>query len=486
MKNINNLIRNFSNKYKILSPPLKASLWFVIANIMQKGISIITVPIFTRLLTTEQYGVFSVFQSWYSIITIFATLNLSDGVFNNGMIKYEKDKAGFTTSLQTLSSFVTTILFVLYIINIEFWNRVTGLSTLYISIMFLELFFIPAYSFWCAKNKFEYKYKGIIICTLIIALGSPLLGVVSVISTSYKAEARVISFVLVQTCIGVIFYIFNVLKSNKFINIQYWKFALGFNIPLVPHYLSMTILQQADRIMIGSMIGKDKAAIYSVAYSVSMLMTLVTSAINNSFIPFTYRSLKNGEYEKIKKYSKFLMLAVGILCLGLMAFGPEVISIFATKEYKEAIWIIPPVALSVYFLFMYPLFSNIEFYFEENKFVSFASIIGSVLNIFLNYFALKWLGYLAAGYTTLICYILFAISHYIFMNKIIKRNLKGIKIYDIKFILSWSLILLLLMLIMSILYKVTILRYCLIMLFIIILYLNKKRIVKELKESINN
>ena len=73
----------------------KAALWFTICGFVQKGISFITVPIFTRLLTTEQYGVVSIFYSWESIFIIFCTLNLFSGVFNNGMIKYENDRDGF-------------------------------------------------------------------------------------------------------------------------------------------------------------------------------------------------------------------------------------------------------------------------------------------------------------------------------------------------------------------------------------------------------
>ena len=102
-------MKKILNKYHSLSNPVKASIWFTICNVLQKGISMITVPVFTRLLTTEQYGVYSVYQSWYSIIGVFATLNLYYGVFNNGMIKYEKDKNAFTSSMQGLTTTVTAI-----------------------------------------------------------------------------------------------------------------------------------------------------------------------------------------------------------------------------------------------------------------------------------------------------------------------------------------------------------------------------------------
>lgn len=81
-------------KYRNLPEAVKASLWFTICSILQKGISFITVPIFTRMLSTEEYGIISLFGAWQSILTIFATLNLSNQIFNNGMVKYEKIKMG--------------------------------------------------------------------------------------------------------------------------------------------------------------------------------------------------------------------------------------------------------------------------------------------------------------------------------------------------------------------------------------------------------
>ena len=67
-------MKKIITKYKNLPEAVKASLWFTICSILQKGISFITVPIFTRLLTTEQYGVVSIFYSWESIFIIFCTL----------------------------------------------------------------------------------------------------------------------------------------------------------------------------------------------------------------------------------------------------------------------------------------------------------------------------------------------------------------------------------------------------------------------------
>ena len=69
--------------YKKLPIPVRAVLWLTVCTFLQKGISVITIPIFTRVLTTEEYGQFSVFISWENICQLFTSLSLHTGVFNS-------------------------------------------------------------------------------------------------------------------------------------------------------------------------------------------------------------------------------------------------------------------------------------------------------------------------------------------------------------------------------------------------------------------
>lgn len=296
-----NMVNKIANAYLKMSAPVRASIWFTICSIIQKGITLLSTPIFTRLLTTEQYGMYSVYQSWYSIISIFATLNLSSGVLFNGLTNYPKDRNRVISSFQGLSTTVTLGLFIFYLLFSDFWNELFGMSTLLMVAMFAELLVVPAYAFWAVKERYNYSYKLLITLTLLVAFGSPIVGVVAVLSTSYKAEARVLSYVVIQIIQGLVFYIYNFKNGKCFFDKKYWKFALSFNLPLIPHYLSMTVLNQADRIMISNMVSTGAAAIYSVAYQVSMMMSIITTAVNNSFVPYTYKEIKNCNYEGIKK-----------------------------------------------------------------------------------------------------------------------------------------------------------------------------------------
>lgn len=469
------------NKYNGLSAAVKASLWFTICNFIQKGISFVTMPVFTRLLTKEQYGVVTVYNSWHQIISIFATLNLAAGVYNNCMTKYPDQKREITSSFQGLSTTVTSILFIIYISFMDFWTGVLELSPLFMICMFIELLFYPAYSLWSTGQRYEYQSKGIVLTTLVMAFGSPALGIVAVLSTDYKVQARILSYALIQIIIGLLFYIYNFKRGKVFFSKEYWLFAIKFNIPLLPHYLSMIVLSQADRIMISKMISSGAAAIYGVAYSVSQIMNIITSAINASFIPYTYKALKDADYKGIKNSANFLLLFVCGLSILAMACGPELVWFMGGKEYYRAIWVIPPVAASVFFTFLYPLFGNIEFYFEKTTFIMIASCTGAVMNIILNRIFIEKYDFYAAGYTTLVCYILFVVAHYIFHRRIIDQKIgKHIQIYDMKFIVILSIFEIVAMFCLVLIYDYAAIRYLIVIAMITIVIINRKRLIDRL------
>jgi O-antigen/teichoic acid export membrane protein len=469
------------NKYNKLPLPAKASLWFILTSILQNGISFITVPFFTRLLSPEEFGLINVYQSWLSILTIFATLTLWGGVFNNGMVKYDKDRDVFLSSLQGLSTTLTISLFLVFLIFSDIISKLFKLPILLITLMFIQIMFTPSLNLWSAKQRFDYKYRKLVLITIIMSIANPILGIILVLISENGGIARIYSIVLIQISIGFILYIKNLKSGKKFFHKPYWKYAVTFNIPLIPHYLSQSILNQADRIMINNMVGTDKAGIYSVSYSVGMIFIFVVTSINSTFTPWTYKKLKEKSYEAIEKTSYFLLILLSALILLLISFAPEIIILMAPPEYSEAIWVVPPITLSIYFIFLYGLFANIEFYFEENRFIMLASVMAALLNIILNLLLIPIFGYLVAGYTTLISYIIYSFAHYIFMCKVLlKYNVKE-TIYKFNKIIVLGTVLIGSALLIMLTYELHIIRYFIIAMVVGIILFNRRTIIKKIE-----
>ena len=424
-------------KYKHFPEAVKASLWFTICSILQKGISFITVPIFTRMLSTEEYGIISLFGAWQNILTIFTTLNLSYQIFNNGMVKYEKDQDGYTTAMLGLSNFATVVVFAFYLVFHIALDKVFELPMSAMIMMFIGFFFSVATSLWTVHQRYKFKYKSLCLVTLAISLGSALLGVLFVQLKSVGI-ARILGDTVTISLVGFLIYMLIIRKNHKLFNLVYWKYALKLDLPLIPHYLSMTVLGSSDRIMINNLCGKSFTALYSVPYNASMVMQIVTSSINSSFIPWTYQKCKDKEYRKLNEFSSILLILVMAITLIPSLFAPELVRLLGSNKYCDSMWVVPPVSCSVFFMFLYSLFSNVELYYEKSKTIMIASTGAAIGNIILNYIFISLFGYIAAAYTTLVCYILLSILHYFFMMKICKQQQITESIYNAKLILTLS------------------------------------------------
>lgn len=446
-------------KYKQLSLPIKASLWYMVCNVINKGIALLTTPIFTRIMTEEQYGTFSVFQSWFSILIIFTSLNIFLSGYQKGLILYKNDIRRFTSSQLGLTTTITVFAFVLYILNIPFWTKVFDLEPVLMYAMFIELLLMPALELWSAQQRFDYKYKKFVALTLVMSVLSILVAVVMVVTANHKVEARVFSDVGIKAIFSGVIFVFVFITGKCFYIKEYWKYSIAFNLPLIPHYLSNYILNQSDRVMIGRMVGNSQAAHYSVAYTISTVMLLITNAINSSLTPYIYKAIVSDEKRKIKKATCPLVILVAGLCVMTMAFAPEVIQVFAGRKYMDAIYVIPPVAASVFFIFLYSLFSTIEYYYQKTGFIAIATCVCAILNLILNYFGIKMYGYYAAGYTTLICYVGLALLHYIFYKKVLKEVGYEENMYDVKLIIFSSVIVISIMIIMVLTYGQVWIRY---------------------------
>lgn len=485
------ILKRILNKYKALSMPVKASLWYTICNVLNKGIALLSTPIFTRILSEEQFGTFAVFQSWYSIILIFTSLNIFMGGYTKGLLLYRDDRERFTSSLLSLTTLITCCFSIVYLVNVDFWTGVFEIEPILMIAMFVELMVMPAIEFWAAKERFDFKYKKYVVVSLLMTVLSLGSGIVAVLLTTYKLEARVFSDVFAKAIFAIVIFVMLFAKGRTIFVKEYWIYALKFNIPLLPHYLSNYVLNQSDRIMIGRMVGNDKAAFYSVAYTISTMMMLVVTAVNNSLTPYIYKAIDVAEqgrepYENIKKKINSITIPLFIiiagLCVATMAFAPEVIYIFAGSKYTEAIYIIPPIAASVFLVFVYAMFSTIEYYFQMTGRIAVATTISAVLNLALNYVCINAFGYFAAGYTTLVCYICLSFMHYIFYKTVLKKKMDGInELYDIKSILVISIILLIIMILMTFTYNSFLIRYVLIIVITVVAIWKRNYLLNSLR-----
>lgn len=426
-------------RYRGMSKVKKATLWITLCSFLQRGLSFITVPIFTRLLSTSDYGSVSVYQSWEMVATYLATLGVTYGGFNNGMIKFKDDREGYASSVVGLVLTLGTLWIILSRILCGNVVALTGMPLMLVSLLFVEVVVKGVYDIWVSRMKFDYEYRKLVPASLILSIAVPALGIFFVVMASDKVLARILSFVLVEAAFAIVLGGCMFKRSRTLYKWEYWKFTLLFNIPLLPHYLSQVVLSSSDRIMIANMCSSADAGVYSIAYSVGMLMTLLTNSLNSTVVPWLYRTLDAKELKRIDRMSVSLLSALALTVIFVDILAPEVVGILAPGEYSEAMTLVPVIAASVFFMFMYSYCSNIEFYYEKTGLAAIASVLAAALNLGLNAVFIPMFGYRAAGYTTLICYVALGAAHYAFSQRVTRVKtgaaaLNGIAIWGLSIV----------------------------------------------------
>lgn len=454
-----------------LSPGAKASIVMMLTQLIQKGFQVVTTPVLTRLLNTTEYGQVALFLSWYEIFSIFTSLCLSRGVFNNGMLDFREDRDVFSYSLYALSFLSSCIIgIVITVFCAYIWNFIR-LPIPIIAFMFILLAFEEALALWSVRQRFEYKYRALGFITVALAVLSPLCGLIGIcLFDNHAAEANIIGSRLVFLLVYLAMLGLLAWKAKGRIDTAYWRYALKFNLPIIPHYLSQHILNHMDRIQIAAILGEASAGIYSLAYSGGAVVKLFWTSINSSLIPWTYEKCECKEFEQIDKLTRLLVFGYALICLAVMFLAPEIIRFLAPGSYYEGIYVIPSVITGVYFSALYFIFANIVYYYKQPKYVMLGSCASAAVNVILNAIFIPRFGYLVAGYTTAVAYLIQVIIDFYAM-----RRVSPDKIYDMRYMVGISIMVTFIGIILNFIYGYTLLRYGLFVLLsmLVLLFIHK-------------
>lgn len=465
------MIKKLINKFLDMTGGAKSALSYTMATLLSKGLAIITVPIFARIMTTDQIGTVNLFNSWYSLIGAFATLSLTSGGYLVALNEFVDNREEYQSSILSLTSLIALFLMFLYSISPNFWFELTGLSQPLLILMLFGFLFSPATDFWLARQRFEYKYKKPVAIIMTSSIIASILSIIVVLyldksGSSMVADGRLFANYIILFGVAAIIWFYTLIKGKTFFEKKYWKFSLTLSIPLIGYSIAAQILSVSDRVMIGKMVNNSAVGIYSTLYSVSSISLLVWQAIHASYVPFLFNSI-GKENTTLKKSTNSLVIIYAFVALGLTYFAPEIVRILATPEYYEAIYIMPAIAAGIFLTCFTNLYSDIPLYYKKTKYVMYPAIIVAILNVILNYICIPIFGYMVAAYTTLISYIMWAILQAYWCKKVCNlNNIEANTLFDNKSLFVIAFTTIMLCLIGILLYNLSFLRYIFIIIII--------------------
>lgn len=396
---------------------LKAGTLYFIGNIFDKAVAFITVPIFTRMLSTSDYGVTTTYLSWVSILTVIITLSLGNSI-RTAVVDFESDKDGYLSSifaLGTISAIIMSggICIVSYMLGTDadlFRLIVCCCMQAYASSI------IQAIQ-WRYMMDLRYLAR-----TLLQSLPNIVVIVLSIYFIYTMEEnkywGRVYASVGVYFILGVVYLFYYWFKGKSLVNIRYWKYALAFSLPIIFHSLSVVILSQADRTMITWLRNSAETGIYSLAYQFGMVPQVFTATFENVWIPWFTKKMQSNEKDEINRMVRPYINTVAILCCGIMLVAPEVLKFMTTESYYSAVYIIAPVISAVFLTFLASVSIDLEYYLKKTKTIASNTIVAAVVNIVLNYIFIARYGAIAAAFTTVASYAVSFVMHYCVTRKL--------------------------------------------------------------------
>lgn len=453
---------------------VKSGIWFTIGTFCIQGINFLTIPILTRLLSPSDFGMVGIYTIYVTILTSIISLGLESAV-STGKFDFKEDFDGFLSSILFLSTIPLFIGVMIALIFKQFIAAKLGINPGLINLLVFQSFFTFVLHFATTKYSVQYKYKKFLIISITSVLINVLLSIAWIQNLSVdKYYGRIYGSASVAIIYGVILYAIFMIKGKKFINIKYWKYALGISVPLVFHILSQIILTSADTIMISKMIGKSAAGIYNFSYKIGMILSIVWAASNKAWVPWFFGKMKDENYEDIRSKVRYYIILFSLISFMLIFISPEVSKLMGTKEYLEGIQMVPIIMIGYYFVFLYSIPVNLEFYTKNTKYIALGTVMAAGANVGLNYILIPKFGYIAAAWTTVISYFLLFLYHYIIALKVSDLRIFNILdfIYGILFIAVSSVI-------FYFTRDIWIIRYTIIILLVIIvIFIFKKKVTK--------
>ncbi len=396
---------------------IEAGSVYFIGNIFNKGIAFLTVPIFTRILSTYDYGIINTYSSWVSILTIILGMTLYMSI-RAAFIDHQDEIDDFLSAITTLTIISSFTISILVIIGSKLIN-------VNLSIWLVVLCVIQGYSTAIINNysmylmmKFDYLKR-----TILMVVPNVISTAVTLVLLLYYFQrnryfAKIVPTSLVYFIVSLVVLLAIWKKSHKLINFMYWKYAIKISFPTIFHGLSLIILAQSDRIMLTSMIGATETGVYSLVYNFSMLASIFIAAAEGIWIPWFTKKMMERSIKEINKNVVVYIDIISTIIVGIMLVSPEVLRILAPSTYWHGEVIIPIIIMSNFIIFLYSLYVNIEHFHKNTKHIAINTLVAAVLNIVLNYLLLPYYGMIGAAFTTLISYTVSLVLHYLYSRKL--------------------------------------------------------------------
>ena len=403
---------------KKINPLLKSSIIYIVATSIGQGMTFLGIIVFTRLMDQNDYGLYSTYYAYVSVVTVLIGANLHYAL-NNAYIDKKNRIKEFRKSVLCLSFVIMILSSVVVLLAGKILLNEFSVFIIVMLLLHSYGFFVINYRMYSANMENDYKRKQwLLILPYAFQLIIPILFMLFLSQTSF--EIRVIGSTVGVCGIAVLLFIEMMRYKGKLIDINDWKYALSIALPSVVMSISYMLMQQCDKVMITNICGSSDTAVYSVIYYLGYAIIAVDQAVAPVRQAWIYQKLDEQDVHEAGNIQKWYLVVIAILTTGLIMAGPEVVKIIAPSSYWQFEYIVPFV-VSACMMMLYRFYTEITLFYKKNMILSMCVCVCAIINIILNAVLIPRAGAVAACYTTVVSYFLLFILTGIVSGKCMKH-----------------------------------------------------------------
>lgn len=395
------------------------SVIYTSGDVLNRAFGLLLIPIYTAYLTPGDYGILAITSTIASVLAILSMQSLESVLtrFHYDYADRESQRAfhGAIWLLMLICAAVVAVLSGTIGRPLYAWLFPDVPYVPYIRLAVWTMFFTNiSYVLLKSLLRVRERPKTFSLLNILVFLVNTVLVIYFVVGLKRGAQGNLEGRLLAAALLAVPFIFLYFRDARLHWSPKIARNALAFSLPLLPHLLSLWVLNVSDRIILQRFVPLAEVGIYSLGYQIASVLQLLAFSVTNAWSPFFYKTAgEPGAPRMLSRFSTYYMLLIMFLGAGISALAQDVLLIIASKPaYFTAYRVVPWVVLGFVMRGFYFLFVTSLYYRKQVRLLPAVTIGAAALNIGLNLLTVPIYGYMAAAVNTFVAYAAQAVVMY--------------------------------------------------------------------------
>lgn len=395
-----------------------------IGKVCTKFLSFILLPFYTAILSTKDYGIVDLFNTYISLLLPLIVFQIEDALFRFTIDVRENE----SEKKKVISTTMCFCLFQGAVFSLLFFALQSFINIPYKEYLWLNVL-VSIFSGALLQltrglgDNFAYAFGS-----FLVALSSILLNVVLVLVMKLGADGLFIA-AFASNLIGVIYIVFKE-KVYRFVRVRYFEWTLlknmlAYSLPLVPNYLCWWVVGASDKSVVSYFLGVAENGILSVSQKFSTMYTTFYSIFNLTWTESA--AVHRDDKDSAGYYSYIIETSFRVLasaCLGIIAVVALVFPYLVNKNFGDSYYQIPIYMLSSLLYSTIGIYSVVYVAFKRTGKIAKTSLMAAIVNLGINIGLIRYIGLYAASISSVVAYGVLLLTRYFDIRKFIKIQMK--------------------------------------------------------------